>query len=114
MIYFCSQKNRRTLVLQSQGLNGIDYLEVIGSSPCGKELAVTLLKDVRSLALTPDNFTVTGGTPIRVVSVAPGGNDSPSSSIDSITICATSRMFPSASSRVFPHVDAPFCSKSGM
>ena len=37
MIYFCSQKNRRALVLQSTTLNGIDYLEVSkGQDGCGK------------------------------------------------------------------------------
>ena len=71
MIYFCSQKNRRTLVLQTAGLNGIDYLEVAGDSPCGKQLAITFLKDARSVTLTPDNFSVTGGAPVEVVSLAP-------------------------------------------
>lgn len=68
MIYFCSQKNRRALVLQSP-LNGIDYLEVVGSSPCGKQLALTLLKDSRALSLIPANFTITGGAPVEVTSV---------------------------------------------
>ena len=54
MIYFCAQKNRRALVLQNPTLNGIDYLEVAGVSGCGQQLAVTLLKDARSVVLTPD------------------------------------------------------------
>jgi hypothetical protein len=41
------------------------------------------------------------------------GMGSPSSSIDSITICATSRIFVRASSRVLPQVEAPFASNSG-
>ncbi len=46
MIYFCSQKNRRALVLQHPTLNGIDYLEVPrGDGDCGKQLLITLLKD---------------------------------------------------------------------
>src|ERR1035441_8032291 len=67
MIYFCSQKNRRALVLQSAKLNGIDYLEVIGSSGCGRQLAVTLLKDARSLTLTPANINIAGGAPVEAV-----------------------------------------------
>jgi hypothetical protein len=77
MIYFCSQKKRRALVLQSPDLNGIDYLEVTGDSVCGKKLSVTLLKDARTLVLTPDNVTVTGGEPVEVSSVLAGTNDDP-------------------------------------
>ena len=29
-VYFCAQSNRRELVLRAEGLNGIDYLEVLG------------------------------------------------------------------------------------
>ena len=71
MIYFCSQKNRRELVLQAVGLNGIDYLEVLGPPGCGTELAVTFLNDATSLALTPDNVTITGDTTLKVVSISP-------------------------------------------
>jgi uncharacterized phage protein gp47/JayE len=79
MIYFCSQKNRRALVLQNPSLNGIDYLEVLGSSPCGKQLALTLLKDARNVFLTPTQISTTGGSTVQVsaVSVAPGTNDQP-------------------------------------
>jgi hypothetical protein len=77
MIYFCSQKNRRALVLQSPKLNGIDYLEVVGNSPCGRQLALTLLKDARGLALTPANFTITGGAPVEVVSITPANAAAP-------------------------------------
>jgi hypothetical protein len=85
MIYFCSQQNRRALVLANPTINGIDYLEVAGSTPCGTQLALTLLKDARSLtgakALTAANFVVTSsdgsGTAIQVVSVTPATNDAP-------------------------------------
>ena len=77
MIYFCTQKNRRVLVLQSPRLNGIDYLEVVGNTPCGQQLALTFLKDARGLQFTPGNFTVTGGTPIEVVSVMPANAATP-------------------------------------
>ena len=71
MIYFCSQKNRRELVLQAAGLNGIDYLQVLGPPGCGTELAVTFLKDATSRALTPANISITGGSPVHVVSIMP-------------------------------------------
>ena len=77
MIYFCSQKNRRALVLQSQGLNGIDYLEVVGSAGCGKQLAVTFLKDARLLTLAPSNFVITGGAPVNTFSITPATDDDP-------------------------------------
>jgi hypothetical protein len=77
MIYFCSQKNRRALVLQSPTLNGIDYLEVVGSSSCGRQLALTFLKDARALTLAPANIVISGGAPVEAVSVTPAGNASP-------------------------------------
>lgn len=77
MIYFCSQKNRRALVLQSAKLNGIDYLEVVGSSPCGTQLALSFLKDARSLALTPANITVAGGAAVQVAAITPASAASP-------------------------------------
>lgn len=71
MIYFCSQKNRRALVLASQNLNGIDYLEVAeGSTGCGKQLLITMLKDARSLHLTPSQVQITGGAEASQVTVA--------------------------------------------
>ncbi len=79
MIYFCSQKNRRALVLQDPSLNGIDFLEVI-DSPCGKQLALTLLKDARRLTLTPSQVAVSGGSgsaPISVVAVSLGTHTQP-------------------------------------
>ena len=71
MIAFCSDKRRRDLVLQTQGLNGIDYLEVLGSPGCGTQLALTFLKDLRSLALTPANIALTGDTVLTVTSIQP-------------------------------------------
>ena len=77
MIYFCSDKNRRALVLAAPALNGIDFLEVIGPSGCGKQLALTLLKDARSLLLTPDNIVISGGAAVQVVSISSATNDDP-------------------------------------
>jgi hypothetical protein len=72
MIYFCAQKNRRELVLQAAGLNGIDYLEVLGPPGCGTQLAVTFLKPATSLTLDPTrNISITGGAAVRVGSVTP-------------------------------------------
>jgi hypothetical protein len=71
MIYFCSRNNRRSLVQQSPTLNGIDYLEIVGGSPCGKQLALTFLKSARSLNLTPANITITGGAAVTVTSITP-------------------------------------------
>jgi hypothetical protein len=81
VIYFCSQKNRRALVLQHAALNGIDYLEVQTAGPeCGKRLFLTMLKDARSLALSPSQLRITVGgnaSPLHVVSVAPATNAAP-------------------------------------
>jgi Baseplate J-like protein len=71
MIYLCGQSNRRELVLAAPGLNGIDYLEVLGSPGCGTELAITFLKDATALALTSANVVVTGEDPVTVTSVTP-------------------------------------------
>lgn len=78
MIYFCAQKNRRDLVLRNPTLNGIDYLEVITDHPgCGRQLAVTFLKDARDLGLSIDNVRVTGDTPLRVTEVKAATDDEP-------------------------------------
>ena len=71
MIYLCGQSNRRELVLATAGLNGIDYLEVIGPPGCGTELGITFLKDATGLALTPANVVITGDTAVSVTSVTP-------------------------------------------
>ncbi len=77
MIYFCSQKNRRALVLAKVGLNGIDYLEVVGPPGCGTQLAVTFLKDARGLGLTAANIAIAGGAPVEVVSLVSPTNEDP-------------------------------------
>ena len=78
MIYFCSQKNRRDQILRSALLNGIDYLEVLGSHPgCGNQLAVTFLKDARGLNLSVDNIVVSGDTPLQVTGVTAPTDDDP-------------------------------------
>ena len=72
MIYFCAQKNRRELVLASANLNGIDYLEVLGSPGCGNQLAVTFLKPASSLGLASGNISITtNGAPVQAVSILP-------------------------------------------
>ena len=43
MIYFCAQKNRRTLVLARPPLNGIDYLEIADATD-QSVLLVTFLR----------------------------------------------------------------------
>jgi hypothetical protein len=75
MIAFCQDKRRRDLVLQTQGLNGIDYLEVLGAAGCGTELAVTFLKDPRGLALTAANFLIAGDTIPNVTGVVAASGD---------------------------------------
>jgi len=81
VIYFCSQKNRRVLVLQSQSLNGIDYLEVAkGDDGCGKKLLITMLKDARSLILGASQVQITGGTEasqVTAVAVSAGTDVAP-------------------------------------
>ncbi len=81
MIYFCSQKNRRALVLQHPTLNGIDYLEVSDAhTGCDNRLVVTLLKDARGLNLAPAQVKIAGGSPtaqVTVVSVSPATDAAP-------------------------------------
>ena len=77
MIAFCRDKRRRDRVLQTPGLNGIDYLEVPGTAGCGTRLAVTFLKDPRDLALSPANIAVTGDTTTTVTSIEPPHSSDP-------------------------------------
>jgi len=72
-----SLKQRRYLVEQSTGVNGLDYLEVLGSPGCGDQLALTFLKDARTLALTPANISLTGGAPVQATQVQPATKDDP-------------------------------------
>ncbi len=81
MIYFCSQKNRRALVLAQVGtLNGIDFLEVAKTKKdCGRQLLVTMLKSVSGLDIGTDQVVVSGGTAsgqVMVLSVNTS-NDAP-------------------------------------
>jgi hypothetical protein len=80
MIYFCSNKNRRALVLQSPTLNGIDFLEVSNTGGACNQLLITLLKDARSVSLTTQQIRIAGGTEataVTVESVSPGTNEAP-------------------------------------
>lgn len=81
MIYFCSNKNRRALVLQHPTLNGIDYLEVeTDADNCGKRLLITLLKDGRNLTLSPSQVRITGGASnaqVTALSVSPSTDAAP-------------------------------------
>ena len=75
MIAFCQDKRRRNLVLAKQGLNGIDYAEVLGSPGCGTQIAVTFLKDPRGLGLSPGNIALSGESVLTVQSIAPAPDD---------------------------------------
>jgi hypothetical protein len=77
MIAFCTGKQRRNLLLQKPGINGLDYLEVLGPQGCGDQLALTFLKDARGLALTPDNIALSGDTALAVTQISPATNDDP-------------------------------------
>ena len=77
MIAFCRDKRRRDRVLQTAGLNGIDYLEVLGPAGCGTQLALTFLKDARMLALTPANILLAGDTTLRVTSIQAATDSDP-------------------------------------
>lgn len=80
MIYFCSQLNRRALVLQHPTLNGIDYLEVCQSGPdcgCGRQLLLTFLKDARTLSLTSAQISIAGGSAVQVAHVTPATDQAP-------------------------------------
>jgi hypothetical protein len=71
MMLFCQDKNRRDLVLQTQtpNLNGIDDLEVIGTAGCGKQLALTFLKNATNLALTGVNIQLTGDSALTITGI---------------------------------------------
>ena len=80
MMYFCTNKVRRALVLKSPTLNGIDYLEVGGPIGAGKQLLLTMLHDARTLSLGVAQIVITGGASdaqVHPVSVSPGTNDAP-------------------------------------
>ncbi len=75
MILFCQDKRRRALVLQTAGLNGIDYVEVLGQAGCGKQLALTFLKDAP--VLTAANLQITGDTSLEVTSIQQATSQDP-------------------------------------
>jgi hypothetical protein len=78
MIAFCTDQQRRNLLLQTPGINGLDYLEVLGPvQGCGNQLALTFLKDARALVLTPANILLTGDTAIEVGAVQLATNQDP-------------------------------------
>jgi hypothetical protein len=78
MTALASAKQRRDLVIQTTGLNGLDYLEVLGATPgCGDQLALTFLKDARGLTLTPANISLTGDLPVQATGVQPATKDDP-------------------------------------
>ena len=77
MSAFCLDDRRRDLVLQTPGWTGLDYLEVLGAAGCGTQLALTFLKDARSLGLTADNIVITGDTVVQATGVQPATNDDP-------------------------------------
>jgi len=68
VIYFCAQKNRRTLVLARPPLNGIDYLEIADATDQGV-LLVTFLRPAAPLALTPQNIVIQGGESVTNIVV---------------------------------------------
>ncbi len=59
-VYFCAQRNRRTLVLGTPTLNGIDYLELAGADD-QTVLLLTFLRDPAPLALGPEQILIAGG-----------------------------------------------------
>jgi len=72
---FCKDKNRRDLVLQNRSnLNGIDYLEVIGTPGCGTQLALTFLKPAGNLGLTAANIQLTGDTVLTITGIQPAAD----------------------------------------
>ena len=72
-----STKQRRYLVEQTTGVNGLDYLEVLGQTGCGDRLALTFLKDARALSLNTANIALTGGAPVQPTSVQKASNEDP-------------------------------------
>jgi hypothetical protein len=77
VILFCQDKRRRDAVLQTPGLNGIDYLEVIGDPGCGKQLALTFLKPASGFQLTPANVLLTGDTAVAIAAIHPATVENP-------------------------------------
>src|ERR1700730_16725751 len=74
MIYSCCNENRKSAVLKSATLNGIDYLEVLDEdaialdSPRQRTLLIHCLKAAPP-ALTPGNVLIQGGESITHITV---------------------------------------------
>ena len=74
MIYSCCNENRKSAVLKSAALNGIDYLEVLDQdavaldSPRQRTLLIYCLKPAPS-GLTPQNILIQGGESITHIPV---------------------------------------------
>ncbi len=68
MIYHCCNQNRKSAVLQSPTLNGIDYLEVLDHDaiPLKQTLLVHCLRPALA-ALTADNVLVAGGESVTKI-----------------------------------------------
>ncbi len=77
MIAFCQNQQRRELVLETPGVNGLDYLEVLGPAGCGTQLALTFLKDARGLALAAQNISLTGDTALTATGIQPATSEDP-------------------------------------
>jgi hypothetical protein len=67
-VYFCAQRNRRTLVLGTASLNGIDYLEVANADD-QTVLLLTFLRDPAPLALGPAQILIAGGESVTGLEV---------------------------------------------
>jgi len=77
-VYFCANRVRRTVVLATPSLNGVDFLEV-ASATDQTLLLLTLLRDPSPLGIGPEQIVISGGesiTGIQVLSVA-GVSDQP-------------------------------------
>jgi len=77
MIAFCTDKMRRDRVLRTAGLNGIDYVEVLGKPGCGRTLALTFLKDARGISLAPENISLQGDTSPNILGIGPATSADP-------------------------------------
>src|SRR5271167_448092 len=77
-VYFCANRVRRTVVLATPSLNGVDFLEV-ASATDQTLLLLTLLRDPSPLGIGPEQIVFSGGesiTGIQVLSVE-GVSDQP-------------------------------------
>jgi hypothetical protein len=81
MIAFCGNRQGRDLVLQTPGLNGLDYVEVLGPTGCGNQLALTFLKPAQSLGLAAGNLLLSGGTTLNVMGIQVPTADDPNTMV---------------------------------